>query len=203
MDLIVLDCPEYRSRSGSGKHRYVRTLVVFRLLIWMLQHPAVYQAMWRGIPCDIESSIGRHARLSFVWQLSTSLEKLNAALRGSVASDLPFLPDLRYKQWVQYLLDRVGQGLVKRRLLVRRVRLLKNHFLGLYNPLVLLEVSVTWATCLKLINVWKETNGVGRSAEELEMRVITAATSDLIKSHGSFSLYSLEGMGERLQVGRG
>ena len=111
-DLVVLDCPDIRNLPVKGRRIYARQLTFLRLFIWLLQHAMVSHELWRAISCGEESLIGRHARLSFAWQFSTSLGNLDTALRGPMASDLPFLPDLRYKPWVQYLLDRVGQGLV-------------------------------------------------------------------------------------------
>ena len=112
IDVIMLDSPDFRALSGSAKHMYARNLILFRLFIWMLRHPAVYPTLWRGTNEHVQSSIGRHAGLSFMWQRSTSLGNLDAALRDPIAWKIPLLPDLQYKQWLRYLLDCTGHGLV-------------------------------------------------------------------------------------------
>ena len=113
MDVVMLDSPDFRALSGSAKHTYARNLILFRLFIWMLQHPAVYQTLWRRTEERVESSIGRHDRLNIAWQLSTSLRSLDASLRRQVALDLTFHPDLGYKRWVQYLVSRYWTSLMK------------------------------------------------------------------------------------------
>ena len=82
-DMITIDVPGLGSLSPTRQVLYVQQLVFFRLLIWLLQHSAISGELGRQMVHNEESHICRHARLSFVWRLTTSLLEPRASFGWS------------------------------------------------------------------------------------------------------------------------
>ena len=101
-------CPDLFNLSPAERASYVKQLVYFRLFIWLLQRPNVHHCICQSFMSQSKSLLGQQARLGFLWQLSSSITALHLALLNPDADMVSRLPDVRYKRWLQYRLDRIA-----------------------------------------------------------------------------------------------